>query len=137
MSYLEASEYEGYTGRDESEAEDYRINMASRLLDARIGNHRYEEDSEFKLDIDGLPKYQQEAVKNWVAWMVAGLEENNDSIESTDNLTLGRFSVSKNEDSTTMPDQLKYADQILKTTGVIKLGVKYTNSPTTGVVINE
>jgi len=135
MSYITANEYNDITGGLASDATDQRIKRASRLLDARIGNHKYE--SEFKLDVDSLPAYQKEAVKEWVAWMLFALVKNNDSIEVNESVKLGRFSVTKRDGKNEqIPDSLVYADSVLKSSGIVKTGVRYTNSPESGVVIN-
>ena len=135
MSYITANEYNDITGGLASDATDQRIKRSSRLLDARIGNHKYE--SEFKLDVDSLPVYQKEAVKEWVAWVLFALVKNNDSIEVNESVKLGRFSVTKRDGKNEqIPDSLVYADSVLKSSGIVKTGVRYTNSPESGVVIN-
>lgn len=135
MSYITANDYNEITGDNAQNATDARIKRSSRLLDTRIGNHKRE--SEFKLDLEKLPIYQKEAVKEWTAWMVFALQKNKDSIEVNESVKLGRFSVTARQGkSDIIPDSLIYADSVLKSSGIVKTGVKYTNSPTTGVVIN-
>ena len=135
MSYITANEYNDITDADVSGAISSRLKRASRLLDSRIGNHKY--DNEFKLDIESLPDYQKAAVKEWVAWMVFALNKNNDSVEVNESVKLGRFSVTQRQGKNEMiPDSLVYADSVLKSSGIVKTGVRYTNSPETGVVIN-
>ena len=135
MSYITAEEYNQITDNDVADATQARIKRSSRLLDSRIGNHKYE--GEFKLDIDSLPAYQKAAVKEWVAWMIFALNKNNDSIEVNESVKLGRFSVTQRDGKSEMvPDSLIYADSVLKSSGIVKTGVRYTNSPESGVVIN-
>lgn len=118
--YITATEYNEYTGEDASQATDLRIQRASRLLDARIGYHPDRED--YKLTVDDLKAYQQDAVKMWVSWMVKGLVDNNDSIETDSSIKLGRFSIGEDSGGATgsMPDALKYADIQLKDAGLIR-----------------
>ncbi len=135
--YITSSEYNDLTGGDAVDATDTRIKRASRLLDVRIGNYK-RETSGFKLDLDDVEDWQSDAVKDWVAWMVYTLVENNDSVGVNETVKLGRFSVTASKDDNELiPDSMKFADSMLKDSGLIKYGVKYTNSPTTSVVINE
>src|SRR5690554_4123348 len=132
--YITCEQYEQITGHDPYEATDARIKRSSRLLDARIGNHPR---GDWKLDMDSLESFQQDAVKEWVSWMVFSLVENGDSVQVNETVRLGRFSATAREQADEyMPDELIYADQQLKDSGLIRRGVKYTNSPTDSTVIN-
>ena len=134
--YITPIDYGNLTGGDPADATEQRIKRASRLLDVRLGN-RSRVDG-WKVDIDSLADYQSDAVKEWVAWMVFALVENSDSIEVNETVRLGRFSVTARDTGNQLiPDALKYADSMIKDSGLVKLGVRYTNSPTTQIVVNE
>jgi len=122
--YLEENEYAQITNRDISEALEYRIKLASRLLDSRIGYYESDETTGYKLDLDKLPHNQQRAVKIWVAWMIAYLATHNDQAPSAESITLGRFSVSQGEGSNYLPDQMLFAEFILSSCGIINRKVR-------------
>lgn len=123
--YLTAQKYEEITGRPQAEATAGRIQKASYLLDARIGNYPIKENG-YKLDLEELPKNQVDAVQLWVSELVLSLADNNDTIQGKGNVRLGRFQSSENEatNRTIMPDNIFYADKILKASGVINLSVR-------------
>jgi len=127
MSYLTASEYNTYTGRSVSEALDRRLTMASKLLDTRIGVYSRQTSGDYegyKLDLDDLFAYQVEAVKTWVAWMVAALYLNNDSPGTFQQIKLGRFSVSEEKSQSDLPDTVLWADYQLKDANLINRRIK-------------
>ena len=125
MSYLTANEYNSITGRPQSEAPDSRIKRASLLLDARIGNYLPDKITGMKLDTEHLPVFQSNAVKEWVAQMVAFLYENNDAAPSTSSITLGRFSVTEHgQQGKILPEPLIFADTLLASSGLIRRGVR-------------
>lgn len=130
MSYITATEYNTLTGNDASQATTNRLYMASKLLDARIGNYPVFEtgwkiDNDWRVDVDGinmtLHLSKKEAVKLWVASMVAFLYGNNDNPPGTNSgVKLGRFSVSGTSgNSSSVPDSLSYIDNILVSSGII------------------
>ena len=145
MAYITASDYSLLTGRDSDEATIIRITKACKLLDARIGNYPvltsgYKIDSSndtWRVALDpgsdlesdiyvNWPYYnlttgQKDAIKMWVAEMIMFLVQNNDSSPTSDNLKLGRFSVSKNakKANTLIPEQMYYTDSILVESGII------------------
>ncbi len=124
MTYLTASEYNSISDRPQAEATTARINRASLLLDARIGNYLPDEDTGWKLDIDNLPKNQENAVKEWIAQMVAFLYDNGDVAPTAASLSLGRFSVTEHgQKGQILPEALNFADSILVSSGIIKRGV--------------
>lgn len=124
MSYITASEYTELTGRDEGEATAARIQSASMLLDARIGNYTRNDDG-WKLDITGLKAHEERAVKLWTSQMVAYLYENDDILLPASSLSLGRFSVSEStgESQGSLPKKLQLADNILVSSGLIQRSV--------------
>jgi hypothetical protein len=119
--YEGISEYEEITGRDPSEATEARVEMASRLLDARIGIYDFDEDTGYKLDLDTLLPHQRRAVKIWVAGMIVYLFEHNDQAPTSEAITLGRFSVSgrTGEVNSSFPEQLTLADHLIATSGLV------------------
>ncbi len=127
--YITSSEYNALTGRPAAEATAARIKRASQSLDARIGNHRIMTTG-WKLEIDELPADQQAAVKEWTARMIAYLTENGDEAPSTDGVTLGKFSLSKSAGNSGsvmgIPGEMRFADNILVSTGLIKRKVRLT-----------
>lgn len=125
MSYLTANEYNDITGRSQVEATDFRIKKASMLLDARIGNYIPDEKTGMKLDVESLPAYQSNAVKAWVAQMVAYLYDNNDSAPSAASITLGRFSVTEHgQQGRILPESLGFVDALLVSSGLVRRGVR-------------
>jgi hypothetical protein len=127
MAYIDAAEYNALTGRDASEATTARIMLASSMLDARIGNYPTDESTGYKLDLDLLTIAQKRAVQLWVAYMVYGLFETGDTLQTGGSLTLGRFSegVTSNQAiGQIMPDQVKSADAVLKASGLINRHVR-------------
>lgn len=124
MSYLTVNEYNDVTGRSQVEATDFRIKKASMLLDARIGNYIPDEKTGMKLDVESLPAYQSNAVKAWVAQMVAYLYDNNDSAPSAASITLGRFSVTEHgQQGRILPESLGFVDALLVSSGLVRRGV--------------
>lgn len=124
MAYITAAEYEQITGRDRLEATDARLQRASALLDARIGNYPVLA-SGWKLDLLSLPVHQVNAVKEWVAQMVAFLYENSDVAPSSASVSLGRFSVTEHgQKGSLIPESLGFADAALIAAGLIRRGVK-------------
>ena len=127
MAYIDAAEYNALTGRDAAEATTARILLASSMLDARIGNYDVDETTGYKLDLDLLNVKQKRAVQLWVAYMVYGLFETGDTLQTGGSLTLGRFSegVTSNQAiGQIMPDQVKSADAVLKSSGLINRHVR-------------
>lgn len=154
MGYITSSEYAALTGRDSSEASAIRINLASKLLDSRIGNYGIYQ-SGWKIDTSSSTWYvspiflpddrefvnvsntsyknevttgQKEAIQIWVAGMITELY-NSDNVASTeDNLKLGRFSVSKSKNSSSaiLPQSMGYHDSILISSGIVerRVGLK-------------
>lgn len=109
--YLTAEEYNEITGRDADEATDRLIKKACQLLDYRIGYYEREDDG-WKLDLDDLEDYQSDAVKSWVAWLVADLVDLKDR-PSAGSIKLGRFQMSVPEDSPEVLQELVLADAVL------------------------
>ena len=154
MGYITSSEYAALTGRDSSEASLIRINIASKLLDSRIGNYGiYQngqkidttsstwyvspiflpDDREFVNDSNTNYKVavttgQKEAIKIWVSGMITELYNSGNSSSTEDNLKLGRFSVSKSKNSNgaILPQSMGYHDSILISSGIIekRVGLK-------------
>lgn len=127
MAYLSVTEYNAYTGRSASEANDRRLTMASKLLDTRIGIYSRQTSGTYegyKLDLDDLFDYQVEAVKTWVAWMTAALYLNNDSPGTFQQIRLGRFSVTEESSQSDLPDSVLWADYQLKDANLINRRVK-------------
>lgn len=129
--YIDAAKYNSVTGRDAGEATDSRLTRASRLLDARIGNHIRVNDSDsdyngFKLDLDALRSWQKSTVQNWVAWMTAALYVNNDAPDTFQSIKLGRFSVTENENdqNSNLPELVRYADMELRDAKIINTHVR-------------
>lgn len=117
--YIKASEYVDLTGRDLADATDARIKRASIILDSRIGYYKRNDDG-YKLTMDSLPGYQQDAVKEWVAQMVAFLADNNDQAPSAASLTFGRFSVTEHgQKGQNLPESMALADAVLVSSGLI------------------
>jgi hypothetical protein len=112
-TYVDASEYATLTGRVSTEAALYRINMASRLLDARI-----QCDPMSESDIDDLTEAQQYAVQLWVAWMIAFMVDNNDSVPDKTYIRLGRFEQRNNVGDSTRFAKLDFAERILINSGL-------------------
>lgn len=124
--YITAAVYAGITGRDASEATEARLKQASLLLDTRIGYHT-RQDSGWKLDMDELEGYQENAVVQWVAYMVQYLYDHGDSAPSAASVRLGRFSVTQPaEGQGLMPDTLGFADAQLVAAGMVRTRVKVT-----------
>jgi len=122
--YLTATEYAQLTGRNWREATDARLQRASMLLDARIGNYPVLA-SGWKLDLLSMPVHQVIAVKEWVAQMVGYLHENGDSAPSSASVSLGRFSVTEHgQKGSLIPESLGFADAALIAAGLIRRGVK-------------
>lgn len=120
--YITSIEYAQLTGKDASEATDNRITMASTLLDSRIGNYPFNSDG-YKLDVDELVTVQSRAVKLWVSQMVSYLYDNDDETPDSENISLGRFSVS-GQSSQLLPQSMRYADTLLINSGLVKRGVR-------------
>lgn len=124
MAYITSAEYAQLTGRNWREATDARLQRASMLLDARIGNYPVLA-SGWKLDLLSMPVYQVNAVKEWVAQMTAFLYENGDSAPTSASLSLGRFSVTEHgQKDRLLPESLGFADSVLVSSGLIRRGVK-------------
>ena len=120
--YITSTEYTALTGKDAAEATDNRITMASTLLDNRIGNYPINVLG-YKLTIADLHVIQSRAVKLWVSQMVSFLYDNDDETPSSENISLGRFSVS-GQSSQLMPRSMGYADVLLVNSGLVKRGVR-------------
>lgn len=121
MAYITAEEYGVITGRPQAEATVARIKRASLLLDARIGNYIPDPDTGRKLDLGSLPQHQQDAVREWVAQMVAFLYDNNDSAPSSSSISLGRFSVTEHgQRGQAMPERMNLADTILVSSRLVR-----------------
>lgn len=135
--YITAAEYLSLTGRPASEASTYRLTIASKLLDARIGNYIIQDDG-YKIDsstwkvwwngiLTEISQAKKDAVKLWVSQMVSYLTDNNDSPPSNDqNVKLGRFSVGNNSNLNSIkliPDSMNFVDSILVSSGIINRAV--------------
>jgi hypothetical protein len=117
--YLTAAEYYSITERPTAEATNARIKLACQLLDARIGNYTRETDG-WKLDLDDLLDYKVDAVKTWVAYMIAYLKDNGDKAPSSASLHLSKFSVTeKGQSNMGLPEELAFVDAVLVSSGVI------------------
>ena len=122
--YLTSNEYSEITGRLEAEATKQRIKLASMLLDARIGNYIHNSDG-WKLDLTTLENFKSNAVKQWVAYMIAYLFDNNDEAPVSSSVTLGRFSAGMGSErkQAVLPEQLNFADSVLISSGLVIRGV--------------
>lgn len=120
--YLTAQEYADLTGRPQNEATEAAINLASRLLDSRIGYYPFAED--YKLDLDLLTTRQVDIVKLWVAQMIANNFDNDGSVEQLeDSVSLGRFSVDRGNSRVSgnlIPSSMQYTDELLIDSGLIR-----------------
>jgi hypothetical protein len=125
--YITSAQYKDITTRPEAEATEARIKKASLLLDARIGH--YERNAEgWKLDLDGLTNHQKLAVRDWTAWMIAYLFDNNDQAPTTASISLGRFSVTEHgQKGKTIPEELNWSDMMLEDSGLINRHGKLTH----------
>lgn len=126
MAYIDAAKYNEMTGRPGSEATASRLLLASALLDARLGNYAYDATSGLKLNLAELSAAQVKAVELWVAYMVTGLFETNDTLQTGGSLKLGRFSEGVTANQVVgelMPDNVKLADAVLKASGLIRRAV--------------
>lgn len=137
--YITSTEYNTITGRAASEATTYRITVASKLLDSRIGDYLVQVDgykinsSTWKMWICGvlteISQVKKDAVQLWVSQMVSFLTDNNNLPSSqTNNVRLGRFSIGKNigsgnSNTSQLPDEMSFADGILVSSGIIKRSV--------------
>ena len=128
--YITPTEYNTITGRDSAEATTIRITLSSKLLDSRIGNYPifenigYKINSSWQVEEDGvnttLTKSKKDAVQMWVAQMVSFLYDNNDTPPTSESgVSLGRFSVNGSSNISNIPDEVKYADSILISSGII------------------
>ena len=127
MSYITAAEYNSITERPAAEATAARRKRASQLLDARVGNYAPDGSTGWKLDLSELTKHQEDAVKDWVAWMVVYLYDNQGQPPFTvGHLSLGRFSVSAQQGQAgrVLPDEMSFADAILASSGLVRRGVQ-------------
>lgn len=122
MAYITSSEYASLTGRSSSEATTERLLLASKMLDARIGNYAtwnsgykidnssntwyvqppfYDENLNYVSTSTTLYKVevtqaQKDAIKLWVAAMITELYNSSSNMaQSGSNVKLGRFSVGK------------------------------------------
>lgn len=147
--YITASEYASITGRASSEATTERRMLASKLLDARIGNYATWSTG-YKIDNSSSTWYlktafynenlnyvgntinnkvevseaQKDSVQLWVAAMITELYNSSSNMaQSGSNVKLGRFSVGKgsssNNPSTILPQAMGYHDSILIDSGII------------------
>jgi hypothetical protein len=127
--YITLDEYNQITNRPITDATESRIRRASFLLDSRIGNYACAYDG-WKLDLDNsdsVTEHQAKIVKEWVAFMIAFLVDNNDSAPSRGSVKLGRFSATEDgEASKVIPEALIYSDIILAGSGLIKRKVQLT-----------
>ncbi|MFA5485347.1 MAG: hypothetical protein WC260_03830 [Candidatus Pacearchaeota archaeon] len=122
--YISPEEYSDITFRYRLEATEERIKRACLLLDARIGNHSVGRDG-WKLDMDRLPEYRKNAVKEWVAQMVSFLYDNGDVSPSAASISLGRFSVTEHgQKGQLIPERMGLADAVLASSGIVIRGVK-------------
>jgi hypothetical protein len=136
MGYITAIEYNTLTGRPVAEATTIRINLASKLLDSRLGDYPLHTDgnkidSSWRMYIRGyrvpINQAKRDAVKMWVAEMIAYLTDNNNKPAGIKNVTLGRFSVGNSNISSLsggLPNELGYVDNILKDSGIINLRMR-------------
>jgi hypothetical protein len=127
-SYIDNDRYKQITDRTD-DAEDLTLQRASMLLDNRCGldNHATsdQDDDLLLIDYDNLNARQTEAVDQWVAWMTASLIDNDGSVDSMETISLGRFSVEESDDHNEyIPDQLKYADVMIKKYGLIRRDIR-------------
>ena len=127
-AYITSTEYNAITGRLIGEATSARLLRASQLLDARIGvRYAYDETTGRKLDLTTLPLHKTNAVKAWVAWMVAALAINADSPAVNESVTLGRFTLQAQNTGSrqpiTLPDEVVWADEVLRDVSLINRSV--------------
>lgn len=131
--YITASEYSFLTNRDANEATGMRIKLASKLLDARIGNHYINTDgykidtssSTWQIDENNITQIEKDAVQMWMAKVIEYLYQNGDSPEENKNVKLGRFSVGNSSTSTgsNLPDAIKLYDSILVSSGIVNRNI--------------
>ena len=105
------------------------MKRGSMMLDVRAGvaNHTKsdQDDDLLLLDLEELNARQKEIVKQWVAWFVFSLSENDDSIQVEESIRLGRFQAAAREGKNQLlPDGLMYADQMLKSSGIIRRDIR-------------
>jgi hypothetical protein len=128
--YITSSEYANLTGRNSSEATTERINIACKLLDSRIGNYGTnssgwkinDNSSIWYVDVNtALTQDQKDAIKLWVSGMITALYNNSNMSQNSNNVRLGRFSVSKgyNSSQNILPDSMGFHDSILVSSGII------------------
>lgn len=112
-TYIDAATYASLTGRAESEAALYRRTISSRLLESRI-----QCDPLSDTDIDDLTELQQQAIQLWVAWMIAFMVDNNDTVPDKTYIRLGRFEQRNNVGDSTRFAKLELAERILINSGL-------------------
>lgn len=121
-AYITSKEYEDLTGRSPKDAKPLRLEMASFLLDARLGVTPFDDTKELALDLTAslVTALQKRIAKGWTAEMVRHLADNNDQIQPNEDISLGDFSVKAREgQSDYIPDSLAYWDQMLQNCGLI------------------
>jgi len=135
--YITDVEYKSFTDRPKSEATKVRIRIASKMLDSRIGNHgvyddgwkiNNSDDDDWYVDNNiELSHDQVIAVKMWVAGMISCLYDNDNKPVTNKNVKLGRFSVGNSGGSNifnqVLPEEMKYHDSILISSGLIKRAI--------------
>jgi len=131
--YLNAMEYASITGSPAGDATYSRIYQACKMLDSRIGNYAVY-DSGWKIDysittwyVNGLTEVmedQKQAIKIWIANLIAVFVINGSMPSATKSVTLGRFSVNKGgAGGAILSDEMGYADSILISSGIINRSV--------------
>jgi hypothetical protein len=116
-SYITNAEYATATGRSSSEATAARIKRASQLFDVRVG----------ETDITELTTTtrQDDAIKEWVSWMIVYLVDHNDAPEVVRSFKLGRYSQDVGKMQGPNFDSLFFSDTILKKSGLINRKIHY------------
>jgi hypothetical protein len=122
VAYLTADEYEALTERPKTEATPARLDLASRMLDSRIGFRNRQVSGVYegyKLDLGNLDAYEADAARRWVAAMVGSLADSGDRPPTGESIKLGRFSVSGGKDTAGLPSAMRYADFVLVDAGLV------------------
>lgn len=123
MAYLTNTQYLQITRRDPSEATPHRLELASALLDARLG--RASSDGTAALAVDDLTERQATAVREWVARCIETFAEDGATPKTVERISLGKFSVTPGEQESPM-QRLGFADALLANTGMIRRSLRTT-----------
>lgn len=136
--YITKQKYAEITGGDEQDATEQRLTRASYLLDVRTNadlGSRHDAEDFLYIDTSELNKKQLYALESWVAWLVYAFNENADAPQIEQTVRLGRFQATARDGANEMiPDELRYADEALKASGLIKRFIRTNRNQ---VVLNK